>query len=170
MNPQKTDPAFFSKYNGEKTLSGSVLIELLWAVVVEKRTPFRFRAKGSSMSPFVKDGDVITVSPLRNNSLQTGEVVAFLSPQTGRLIVHRIIEKKADGFVIKGDNNPEYGDIVPSSNIFGYISKLERKGRSLPIGIGAEGPLIAFLARRNFLVPMFFPIRKIRQLMRRSVT
>jgi hypothetical protein len=47
----------------ELFLTGPVFIELLHATLA-KGVPFPFRARGSSMHPFIKDGDVITVSPL----------------------------------------------------------------------------------------------------------
>jgi len=47
----------------ELSISGSTLIELLEAVLSQEAS-FRFQAKGLSMSPFIKDGDMVTVSPL----------------------------------------------------------------------------------------------------------
>lgn len=42
------------------------------------------------MYPFIKDGDVITVSPLRARGLRVGEVAAFRSGED-RLVIHRVI-------------------------------------------------------------------------------
>ena len=39
--------------------------------------PFRFTATGSSMIPFVRDGDEITVSPLGGAAPRIGDVVAL---------------------------------------------------------------------------------------------
>ena len=61
----------------ELFLTGPVFIELLQATLAEG-APFTFRARGSSMHPFIKDGDVITVSPLGEDSPGLGDVVAFV--------------------------------------------------------------------------------------------
>ncbi len=74
-------PALFSKKGGELKLSGPDLIELLQAVL-DKGVPFRFRAKGFSMTPFIKDGDVITIFPLEGSRPRLGDIVAFTHPVT----------------------------------------------------------------------------------------
>ena len=47
---------------GGLSLSGEALIELMRAVLA-RGLPFRFAARGFSMAPFIRDGDVISVSP-----------------------------------------------------------------------------------------------------------
>ena len=61
-------------------LSGQALLDLMRAVLA-KGVPFRFCARGWSMAPFIRDGDVITVSPLRQSLPGVGEVVAFVRPE-----------------------------------------------------------------------------------------
>jgi hypothetical protein len=83
----------YIQYGGEGTISNRALSELLQAVL-DKGMPFRFRAPGFSMSPFIRDGDVITISRLSGDSPGQGTVVAFSQPKTGKLIVHRVVVKK----------------------------------------------------------------------------
>jgi len=59
----ETKSALFNRKEGELQLSGPSLVELLRSVL-DKGVPFRFQAKGFCMTPFIKDGDVITVFPL----------------------------------------------------------------------------------------------------------
>jgi len=86
------------------------------------------------MSPFIKDGDVITIAPVQPSNrnphaltlvhlrrlrsrlrlrggeepgLRTcgiGQVVAFVTPVNQRLVVHRIIGRHESRFLIQGDN------------------------------------------------------------------
>jgi len=145
------------------SLSGQVIIELIKAVH-EKGRPFRFCAKGFSMSPFVKDEDMITVAPVKKFPVRLGDIVAFVHPETKRLVVHRTIKKKGDYFVIRGDNAPSEDGIIPAANILGRITKVEREGRKVFLGLGLERRIIAFFSDREILSPLrykLFPFWKI---------
>jgi len=135
------------------SLSGRALLELLRAVL-DKGVPCRFRAPGFSMSPFIRDGDVITVSRLSGCSLCSGRVVAFVHTGTGKLIVHRVVGKEDGRYLIKGDNSPHADGLVPRKNILGYVSKVERGGKRILLGLGPERLLIAFLSRRGLLLAL----------------
>jgi signal peptidase I len=65
------------------------LIELLHATLA-RGASFRFRTSGFSMDPFIRDGDVITVSALSEGSPGLGDVVAFVQKETPKLAVHQI--------------------------------------------------------------------------------
>jgi hypothetical protein len=145
-----TNQVFFIKKERILSLSGQGLKELL-SEVLKKGKPFRFRAKGYSMSPFIKDGDVVTISPLFNTAPHYGDVLAYLKPITEKLIVHRMVGKKDIFYLIRADNSPEANDIVPKKNILGRVSKVERNGKKVLLGLGFEKFLIAFITQRRFL-------------------
>ena len=148
MKSQKLKPSLFARKGGELSLSGPALVELLRAVLY-KGKPFRFRAKGFSMSPFVMDGDIITVSPLTGDLPRLGEVVAYISAETGRLIVHRVIGKRGKGCLIRGDSAWEKQDWVTEAYILGRVTRVERNGKPVGLGLGPERRLIALLSRRR---------------------
>lgn len=99
------------------------------------------------MSPFVKDGDVITVSPLSGIPPRLGEVVACVFVETGKLVVHRVIGKRRDCYLIWGDNALEKQELVPGSNVLGRVTQVERNGKNAGLGLGPERILIALLHR-----------------------
>jgi hypothetical protein len=145
---------------GEFSISGSALIELLQDVL-GKGAPFRFRTRGFSMVPFIKDGDLVTVSPLLGSSPGLGDVVAFIQPGTRRLAIHRIIGKKDSSLLIKGDNTHQIDGLIPETNILGYVTRVERDGKKVSLGLGLERFFIALLARRGLLSLFFLSIWKI---------
>jgi len=147
------------KLSNEISLSGPALVELLRAVL-DKGMPFRFQAKGASMSPFIKDGDVIIVSPLSGALPRRGDVVAFTHPQTQSLVVHRIVAKKGDCFIIKGDNTSNTGDLILKANILGCVTRVKRDGKKIFMGLGPERFLIALLTRRGLLFPLLYPLKR----------
>jgi signal peptidase I len=129
------------------SLSGAALIELMRAVHA-KGLPFRFSAGGYSMTPFIKNGDVITVSPLAPQAPRVGDVVAFVHPETRLLCLHRVLSAHGDGFFIQGDNLDEKPDgMIPREAILGRVTGLERAGRRVRLGLGPERLLVAFLSR-----------------------
>ena len=48
---------------------------LLHSEILRKGGFFRFKARGSSMSPFVRDGAMITVAPVEAVAVRFGDVV-----------------------------------------------------------------------------------------------
>ncbi len=149
----RTRPAVFIRGGGELALSGASLQELMEAVLA-RRASFRFRAKGSSMAPFIENNDVITVAPLHGASIRSGDVVAFTQPETGQLKVHRVIAKREDAFLLMGDNASRVDGRIPLACIQGLVTQLERKGREVRLASGPRRLVISLLARFECLDPL----------------
>lgn len=111
------------------SLSAPVIMELIEAVH-EKRASFRFQAKGHSMTPAIRDGDVITVSPLKDIIPRRGDVLAFRHPERAQMLVHRVLSAREEKCFIKGDNCPNADGWIPTENILGIITKVERAGKA----------------------------------------
>lgn len=110
------------------SLSAPVIMELIEAVH-DKGASFRFQAKGHSMTPAIRDGDIITVSPLKDLMPRRGDVLAFRHPDRPQMLVHRVLHAKADKYFIQGDNCPEADGWIPAENILGLITRVERHGK-----------------------------------------
>ena len=149
-----TPPELFHKAGSELPISGSALLELVKAILT-RDMPVRFRALGSSMEPFIKSGDVITVAPLHKHHPRIGEVVAFIHPESNKLVVHRVVAKKDDALFIQGDSSHNFPDgFVSKENLIGSVTHLWREGRKVWLGLGPERLLIAFLSRRGWLISL----------------
>jgi len=163
LKPESSKPSLFIKKHENLPLSGQALIDLLQAVL-NKGVPFRFMAKGFSMSPFIKDDDIITVSPLSADSLRYGQMVAFRHPETKKLSIHRIIKNRGDLHLVKGDNVPQADGYIPRKNIIGRVTCVERRGKKAYLGFGPEKILIAFLSSKGLFSSLMIPVRKILRL------
>jgi hypothetical protein len=144
-------PAALVRRGGEVCLPGDSLTDLLRAIL-DKGRPCRFRAKGASMSPFVKDGDIVTVSPIAARRLGAGAVVAFLHPGTGRVAVHRIIGERGGRFLLRGDNAYAADGALPKDRILGVVTEVVRHGRRRKGITDGWAPVIARLSRTGGLV------------------
>jgi len=133
------------------SLSGKALIELMQAVHA-KGLPFRFSAGGHSMAPFIRDCDVVCVSPVASRAPGLGDVAAFIHPETKLLCLHRVLSVHGDHFLIQGDNLPGEPDgMIPRKAIVGRVTRVERAGRRVRLGLGPERLLLALLSRQGLL-------------------
>jgi ribosomal protein S18 acetylase RimI-like enzyme len=131
-------------------LSGVVLRELTRSMLMRGKA-FRFTAHGYSMEPFIRNGDVITISPLGSPPL-LGEVVAFINPDNHRLTVHRIVAHAPQGHIIKGDNVPASDGVITDQHVLGRVTHIERGGKTVPGFLCPKGMIIALLSRWNILL------------------
>ena len=60
-------------------------------------------ARGTSMEPAFHTGDLALVRA--SDTYSPGQVVAYRSRDLGSTVLHRIVERDGDGYVLKGDNN-----------------------------------------------------------------
>lgn len=141
------------------TLSNEAFLELMQAVLARGGS-FRFSARGQSMTPFVRDGDTITIAPLAGRSPRLGDVVAFvchLGNEPG-LVVHRIVDRGAPRFVVQGDGDGSAQQIVFPENIIGKLVKVERNGRYVRAGLGPERRLIAWASKSQLFFSLVWPV------------
>lgn len=90
---------------------------------------------------------MLTIAPVGNRDPQIGEVVAFTSPKTGRMAVHRVVLRTADGWLMRGDNSVEADGVVGLEGIIGRVVRVERKGREVRLGVRFAGEYVARLNR-----------------------
>ncbi len=154
MKSTSVNSLSYSLQAGELSLSGPALLELM-RPVLEKGLPFRFCARGWSMSPFIRDGDVIQVQSLGKSLPHMGEVVAFIQPAADRLVIHRVVGQKGGSYLLQGDNSLGTPDgLVPPEAVLGRVIRVERHGHPVYSGLGLERRLIALLSRRGWLSPL----------------
>jgi hypothetical protein len=146
------DLSRFVREGGESNLSMEALVDLV-QVATARGIAFRMQAPGFSMHPFIRNLDTITISPLPATGPRLGDVVAFLKPGFGSLVVHRVVAATREGFLIRGDNTLEPDGLLPRSCIIGLVTSVEREGRTVFFGGGPERFIIAFLSRMGFIGP-----------------
>lgn len=143
---------YFSRTGNELSLSGAAAAKLLTAVV-ERGKPFKFKARGWSMSPLIRDKDIITLSPCSTAFPQKGDVVGVMDPDTGKLVVHRIVGMNNGRYWIKGDSaKAKEAGSFGRDRLCGHVTRVERDGKPVWFGTGAEKRAIAVLSRVPFVI------------------
>lgn len=89
--------------------------------VHQKSIPAVIRVRGGSMAPIIRPGDFVAITPA-TPPYRFGDIVAFLSPETRKLVIHRIIGRSRNRLIIKGDNVPDRQDVIHFSHIIGTVT------------------------------------------------
>jgi hypothetical protein len=94
---------------------------------------------GNSMRPTFREGHMLYVAPQIHNVAE-GDVVVFRDPTGESLIVHRIVDAVAGGWVTRGDNN-RHPDAHPvrSEALLGRVEVAENARRRRPVPGGRRG-------------------------------
>ncbi len=75
-----------------------------------------------SMRPLFDGNCLLLTEPAPFSELEVGDIVVFRHSRTGDHIVHRILERRSNGFWTKGDHNGRMDDeIVTTQN---YIARI----------------------------------------------
>ena len=102
-------------------------VEDLAAQLLRRGKRLRIKARGGSMVPFLRDGDVALVTPTAGSEVGVGDVVCYEMPP-GRLYLHRVIARDRDRVVAKGDALP-FTEVVERAQLLGTVVAIERHGR-----------------------------------------
>ncbi|MFO7650117.1 MAG: SynChlorMet cassette protein ScmC [bacterium] len=104
---------------------------------------------GASMFPTLDEPDLLEVRPCRR--VRPGDVVCFVSPETGKTVVHRVVSVSRrspaagpprGGIRTRGDNNREDDPwVLPADSITGRVVAAQRGGRRRPVRGGWPGLL-----------------------------
>jgi len=112
------------------------------------------------MAPFIRDGDVVTISPLGSDRRQLGGVIAVSLPGSRRLVIHRAVARVGSSWLVRGDNSPRPDGLVRAADALGRVVRVERAGRTVVVGCGPERILIALLSRYDLLIPLMACARR----------
>ena len=146
-----TAAACNGRTEGERSLSGVDYVELVRAVT-ERGMPLQMKVLGSSMTPSIRDGDLVTIVPLGGREPRIGEVLAFVLPGQQKLIIHRAVAREGEGWLVRGDNGSVSDGVVIAQSILGSVTQVRRNGRPVDFGSGLKGAGIARLSRSGVLI------------------
>ncbi len=104
----------------------------------------RFYAKGWSMYPAIRDGEMITVEPAIPSQVKRGDIL--LHSNNRRVIAHRVVRiARRKGlldsptsvpgifFILRGDASSACDDPVDPGQVLGKVVSVERNGRLIDL-------------------------------------
>jgi signal peptidase I len=128
--------------------------------ITGKGKSFTFRAMGGSMSPFIRDGDTILITPIQGK-LRTGDIV-LIKAEDGKVLLHRVVRKDKAGLITRGDSNMEIDGTFPESQIVGRVTKITGQGFNFHL----KNPFRYMIARRVFYTPRLSRIPVLRSILK----
>ena len=126
--------------------------------ICSRGVSFKFTAKGMSMAPFIRDGDMLIIEPYKKK-IEIGDIVAYISPEEEDLFIHRIIGEKNGKYLLKGDNVYRRDGYCKPVSIHGYVKEIIRMGHAgaaqrFFYWLGRFKIIIAILSRYKILTPV----------------
>jgi hypothetical protein len=93
----------------------------------------RFAATGPSMSPVIRDGDVVTIEPCAEGELRRWDVVYYATPRGPTL--HRVVRLRGSLVEVRGDALDSQGELVPVTAVLGRLVSVCRAGQAVPLSV-----------------------------------
>ncbi len=113
---------------------GTLDFKVLASQILADGHCLRFTASGSSMHPFIQDGDLLEVAPLNAERVTLGDVL-LVESAAGKLLVHRVVKiHQMDGtsqYLIKPDAHLALDGWFQAPSILGRVDNVERRGKSI---------------------------------------
>ena len=102
--------------------------------LLSRSLPVELRMSGSSMSPAIEDGDIITLEPVTEEPIKQGDIVLYQS-RMDTAVIHRIIRLERSSsercIVTRGDAASHSDSPVPLHRILGRVKRVERAGERI---------------------------------------
>ena len=112
-----------------KTISNSLFFAGVEAEIAAGR-PVRFRLKGNSMYPLLRNGrDEVVVYPCVAEELEPMDVVLFR--YRGGHVLHRIIRREGDGLLVQGDGVYASCEQCVVADVVGKVREIYRPSGKL---------------------------------------
>jgi signal peptidase I len=105
--------------------------------VMKKHKWIDLPAQGTSMFPYIQDGDVCTFVTCSPAELQRGDTALYHTVQ-GKLVTHRFVKQetinKYTFYMFKGDTNLGFDEPVGEQQIIGKLIYIKRRRRKISAG------------------------------------
>jgi signal peptidase len=135
--------------------------------ILKRGNYLRFRIKGESMRPFLRDGQVVIVKRLDPSEMRAGDII-FLRFPPSQIVIHRLIKKTLENgktvFLTKGDASFHFDPYVYSENILGKIVAIEKGQRYIKLDAPVARLKSIYYVKR-FLIKrwLWLAVKKIRR-------
>jgi signal peptidase I len=134
----------------------------LFSSILDQKCKLRIRVTGTSMAPFIKNDDVVTVQKCPIRDLRIGDLV-LCRHQDDAMTLHRLIKIRKRGvnfnqwlIVTKGDANNSYDPAVDGTAYMGKVVDLRGYRYNT---ITKKNMLNRSAVFTNFLIGLYFRIK-----------
>lgn len=123
--------------------------------ILSKGNCLRFQAKGNSMFPAIKDGDILNIEPIKDKDLRWADIL-FYRAAGQYMVAHRLIKKSFQDkrliLVTRGDYTVANDTKISLDDVLGRVKAIERSGRTISLSSGIGRMINLFFAGISPLV------------------
>jgi signal peptidase I len=101
----------------------SLAFHLLTSELIAGGYGLRFQAVGRSMLPTIQDGEIVHVKPVNRDMLRIGDIVLLRTGEQFK--AHRIIRKRGQCFITRGDAGIDSDGEIRCDQILGRVTAKE---------------------------------------------
>ncbi len=120
------------------------VFHLLTSELIAGGYGLRFQAKGRSMLPTIQDGEIIHVKPVAGDMLRIGDIVLLRNGSEFK--AHRIIRKRGQSFITRGDAGVDTDGEIRCDQILGRVIAKESVNSRRLIRLDGIGTRLVFFA------------------------
>ena len=95
--------------------------------VLSSGKSFELPITGTSMNPLLKAGRD-SVEIIKTDDFGIGDII-FYRRDNGQFVLHRIVGKDTNGYLLCGDNQEDIEHGINDTHIIGVVNRINRKGK-----------------------------------------
>lgn len=118
----------------EIQLDRTVELNRLAAEILASGRAIHFRARGVSMRPCIRDGDLLEIQAVQAKDIRSGDIL-LINPVQRQLLVHRVTRthshKGQPRFLLQGDAVLQPDGWLTPDQVLGRVISIDRNGRRL---------------------------------------
>lgn len=143
----------------------NVKLEEVFPLIAEKLKmggKVTFKPHGISMLPLIRQGrDSVVIEKFDGNA-KVGDVIFFRRPN-GQFVLHRVIGKRKDGYILCGDNQWQKERGVLDTWIIGIMTGILRDGEAAKLNCKSYRKYIRRLKYRRHLLFIKHKLRRLKE-------
>jgi signal peptidase I len=129
---------------------------------LKRRSRIALRVHGTSMLPWVRQGDIALIRQITIENVRCGDVVLFR--RENHLFVHRIVEKRgsldAEQLFSKGDAHPTPDGVVEKQELLGRVVRIYRDGQRIDLDAPGQLALGLFISQMSLHSRFWYPLAR----------
>lgn len=100
-------------------------------MILEKKKLFLIKTSGTSMYPFIEDGDILLIKKILYTDLRVGNIILYEDDESREKVAHRIIKKikHMDSVYTGGDASYKIQGPILSNKIIGVVIGITKNGK-----------------------------------------
>ncbi len=136
----------------------NVLVSLLVQALEQGDRP-TLKVISGSMSPMIMENDLVTLRPVDFETLKKGDIIT--ATQREALTTHRVVSRRNDRIVTKGDRNSILDEPLTENQIIGKVTQIKSHQHNKTIDLEASQnqravKLISTITYINFAIKAKF--------------